>query len=145
MKTLSAKGAELLIDREDKRNKAYLDSKGIPTIGVGHTGPEVYIGLAWTDQQIEDAFKDDIRWAEDAVNKYCVQELSQDQFDALVSFTFNVGKTAFIKSTMLRKLNQGDYAGAAKEFDRWVIPKEVTSRRMGEKHQFIGDKFVARA
>jgi lysozyme len=58
-------------------------------------------------------------------------------FDALVSFTFNVGKYAFLNSTMKRLLDEGDYRGAWEQFDRWVIPKEITARRMDEKRQFI--------
>jgi lysozyme len=144
MKT-SKQGLELLADREAFRNEAYLDSKGIPTIGVGHTGPEVHLGLVWTDEQVQEALQKDVKLCEDTINLYCVQALAQHQFDALVSFAFNVGVNAFRRSTMLRKLNQGDYEGAANEFNRWIIPTEVTSRRKGEKHQFRGTKFVARA
>lgn len=144
MKT-SVQGLDLLTEREDKRNKAYLDTKGIPTIGVGHTGPEVRLGLVWTDDEVRVALEKDVKRCEDAINLYCIQKLAQHQFDALVSFIFNVGVNAFMKSTMLRKLNQGDFDGATKEFDRWHIPAEVTSRRNGEKLQFMGIKFVARA
>lgn len=144
MKT-SAQGLDLLEQREAKRYKAYLDTKGIPTIGVGHTGPEVRLGLIWTDDEIRIALEKDVKKCEDAINLYCVWTLPQHMFDALVSFIFNVGVNAFVKSTMLRKLNQGDFDGATNEFDRWHIPPEVTSRRNGEKLQFAGTKFVARA
>jgi lysozyme len=137
---LSEEGRKALIQREGKRNKAYLDTKGIPTIGIGHTGPEVYMGLAWTDQQIEDAFSDDVQWAEDAVNGYVKIELAQNQFDALVSFVFNIGETAFRRSTLLKKLNAGDVAGATEQFDVWRIPKEIIGRRMQEKAQFAQTK-----
>ena len=134
---LSDEGAERLVVREGKRNKAYKDTKGIWTIGVGHTGPEVKEGLVWTDQQVMDAFKEDVKWAEDAVNKV-ESELKQNEFDALVSFTFNVGKSAFLKSTMKKKLDAGDYKGAGLEFKKWVYPPEITNRRMSEMKQFIG-------
>lgn len=137
MKT-SDDGLEKLKTREGVRNKAYLDTRGIPTIGVGHTGPEVRLGLTWTREQVTEALRADVKRCEDAINLYCVQELKQHQFDALVSFIFNVGVYAFMRSTMLRKLNQGDYDGVLQQFDRWVIPAEVTSRRMGEKEQFKG-------
>jgi lysozyme len=113
-----------------------LDTKGIPTIGVGHTGPEVYIGLAWTDEQIEDALRDDVQEAEDCVNKYVTVPLTQNQFDALVSFVFNVGVMAFRKSTLLRILNTGDYVEAATCFDMWHKPKEIIGRRDSEREQF---------
>lgn len=134
---LSKAGADKLILREGKKNKAYLDTKGIPTIGVGHTGPEVYLGLVWTDEQVLKAFEKDVLWAEEAVNTVTTP-LKQHQFDALVSFVFNIGATAWHKSTIKRLLNAGDIVGAAKQFDRWVIPKEITKRRMSEKDQFLG-------
>ena len=135
MKT-SDEGLKSLEGREGKRRKAYLDTKGIPTIGVGHTGPEVYIGLAWTDQQIEDALRDDVKEAEDCINKCVTVLLTQSQFDALVSFVFNIGITAFKRSTLLRVLNTGDYEDAAACFDMWHIPKEIIGRRDSEKLQF---------
>lgn len=133
---LSPKGAEKLIVREGKRNNAYKDTKGIWTIGVGHTGDDFTPTSTWTDEQIMFAFRHDVEWAEDAVNTVTVP-LSINQFDALVSFVFNIGATAFNKSTMKRMLNTGDYEGAAKQFDRWVIPKEITIRRVSEKEQFL--------
>jgi lysozyme len=138
-------GLKLLEEREGKRREAYLDTKKIPTIGVGHTGPEVHLGLVWSDEQILEALRQDVKKCENAVNLYCVNRLEQHQFDALVSFIFNVGVNAFTRSTLLRKLNQGDFEGAAKEFDRWHIPAEITSRRNGEREQFKGTVFVARA
>ena len=135
MKT-SENGLNKLKKREGVRNRAYLDTKGIPTIGVGHTGPEVYMGLVWTDQQVTDAFADDIQWAEDAVNKYVKVALTQNQFDALVSFVFNIGETAFRRSTLLRVLNTGDYVEAANCFDMWHKPKEIIGRRDSERDQF---------
>jgi lysozyme len=130
-------GLEKLKAREGWRNRAYLDMKNIPTIGVGHTGPEVYIGLVWTPQQIQDALKDDVVECETTINRYVKVALQQNQFDALVSFIFNVGVTAFIRSTLLRILNTGDYKGAAKAFDMWHIPKEIIGRRDSEKEQFL--------
>lgn len=136
---LSPKGTDLLIAREGRKLKAYKDTKGIWTIGVGHTGPEVKQGLVWTAEQVIVAFKKDVKWAEDAVN-YLDCPLSQNQFDALVSFVFNIGAAAFYNSTMKKMLNLEDYEGAARQFDRWVIPKEITSRRMSEKIQFLSRK-----
>lgn len=136
MKT-SENGLALLEFREGSRNKAYRDTKGIWTIGVGHTGPEVHQGLVWTDEQIKAALATDVVTAENCINDHVEVPLSQEQFDALVSFVFNVGVTQFVESTLLKKLNVGDYEGAAKQFDRWVIPVEVTGRRMSEKKQFL--------
>ena len=133
---ISDKGLAVLKLREGSRNKAYKDVKGIWTIGVGHTGPEVQEGLVWTDQQILDVLKQDVKVAEQGVTDNVRVALSQNQFDALVSFIFNVGVTAFRRSTMLKYINIGEFGLAAQQFDRWVIPVEVTSRRMSEKAQF---------
>lgn len=133
---MSEAGLKKLEVREGRRNKAYLDTKGIPTIGVGHTGPEVYIGLAWTDQQITDAFADDIKWAENAVNKYVTVPLTQNQFDALVSFVFNIGETGFRRSTALKLLNEKLYDMVPDAMLMWNKPKEIIGRRQSEAKQF---------
>lgn len=143
MKT-SRQGLQLLIDREAKRNKAYLDSKGIPTIGVGHTGPEVHLGLTWSDEQVEKVFAKDIARFEKAINDALDFDIPQHAFDALVSWLFNVGTGWAPKATLIRKINAGDMEGAAAEFDRWHIPPEVTTRRNGEREQFKGAAFEAR-
>lgn len=103
---------------------------------MGHTGPEVVAGLTISDAEIDRLLEEDIKWAEAAVNAVKAP-LNQNMFDALVSFTFNVGADAFADSTMKKLLDVGDYKGAWQQFDRWVIPKEITARRMDEKKQFI--------
>ena len=134
---MSKDGLQKLMDREGVRLMAYQDTKGIWTIGVGHTGPEVKKGLVWTTEQVMDALNDDVVHAEEAVNSGVKVKLTQNQFDALVSFTFNVGVSAFYNSTMLKFINKGDFVSAAQQFNRWVIPPEITDRRMSEKAQFL--------
>lgn len=147
---ISAQGIDLLTQREDKRNDAYLDSRNIPTIGVGHTGPEVYIGLHWTDEQVEEAFRQDLAKFEAGVNGCVTVPLNQNQFDALVSFSHNAGENALPHGdhggpcSILRALNAGDYVSAASAFNNWCQPPEITSRRMGEREQFKGTAFEAR-
>lgn len=133
---LSINGVNKLCTREGIRNKAYKDSKGIWTIGVGHVSPEVKEGLTWTNSQVMGAFRTDVKWAEDAVNAV-KQPLNQNMFDSLVSFVFNVGASAFAKSTMKKLLDAGDYKGASEQFDQWHKPPEIISRRDGEKAQFL--------
>lgn len=140
---ISEQGLELLIAREGKRNKAYLDSVGVWTIGVGHTGPEVHAGLVWSDAEVEAALRADLDRFEDAVNDNTTVGLEQHQFDALVSFAFNVGVGAFKTSTLLKKINLQQFEAAAEQFDRWHIPPEITRRRNGEREQFKGAHFVA--
>jgi len=141
---ISQQGLDLLIAREGKRNKAYRDSVGVWTIGVGHTGPEVHAGLVWTDAEIEAALRADIARFEDAVNSGATVGLEQFQFDALVSFSFNVGVGAFKTSSLLKKINLQQFEAAALQFDRWHIPPEITSRRNAEREQFKGEAFEAR-
>lgn len=140
---ISDAGLHLLIEREAKRNNAYLDSVGVPTIGVGHTGPEVHLGLTWTDDQVMAALRRDLDRFECAINESVHVEIDQYQFDALVSFAFNVGEGAFRSSTLVKKINAGD-PDAAAQFDRWHIPPEITSRRNGEREQFKGAALEAR-
>ena len=139
---MSEQGLDLLIQREGSRNRAYRDSVGILTIGVGHTGPDVHPGLVWTDAQIKDTFAKDIERFEAAVNADTKDKLNQHQFDACVSFAFNIGTGGFHRSEVLRCILIGAWEGAARAFDNWHIPPEITSRRNGEREQFKGTHFV---
>lgn len=140
----SEQGIDLLIAREGLRTTAYLDSVGVLTIGVGHTGPEVHPGLQWSPEKCREVFAADIVRFETAVNESVKVGLEQYQFDALVSFAFNVGEGALRSSTLVKRINAGDLDGAALQFNRWHIPPEVTSRRNGERDQFRGVAFEAR-
>ena len=104
---------------ESCRLVAYQDIRGIWTLGWGHTGPEVCEGLTWTQDQADAQLLADVQSSVAAVNADVTVPLTQDEFDALVDFAFNVGNTALRNSTLLKKLNAGDYAGAANEFYRW--------------------------
>jgi lysozyme len=135
---MSDQGLKLLMLREGSRSRSYKDTKGIWTIGVGHTGPEVKQGLVWSDGQVMEQLRKDVAITEQCLND-CVQVgLAQNQIDALCSFIFNVGVNAFRRSTMRRVINAGDFKQAAAEFDKWHIPPEITSRRNSEKSQFQG-------
>lgn len=155
---ISRQGIDLLIQREGFMLKPYRDSKGLLTIGVGHllTQTERLTGkinisdqkVAWreglTSGQVRVLFDQDLDKFEEAVNRFINIPLMQHEFDALVSFTFNIGRNAFRYSTMRRKLNRGDRIGAVNEFPRWRKPKVIISRRAGEQAQFMGQQFVAR-
>lgn len=148
--------------REYKAYKDPLSKDGLPiTIGIGHTGPEVHLGLVWNDEQIDAAFAADIAKFEDIANREVKVTLNQHQFDAFVSILFNVGPGRAAKgndpgrdgiitlkngqpSTLLRKLNAGDYTGAANEFTKWCRGGGSKSlglyrRRMAEKLVFGGE------
>jgi lysozyme len=119
MKT-SQKGIDLIKHFEGTFLTAYYCPAGVLTIGTGHTGVDVYVGMTITEKEAEDLLKEDLKKFESCVSKLVKVPLSQGQFDALVSFTFNLGCGSLEESTLLRKLNSGDYEGTSKEFDRWV-------------------------
>lgn len=140
MKT-SDKGVEAIKGYEGEKLKAYRDTGGVLTIGVGHTGPEVVEGLVIDRLQSFIWLKEDLVEAEDAVNRLVKVALTQNQFDALASFVFNLGEGNFSKSTLLKKLNVGDYDGARNEFKRWVydngkIQPGLVKRRYAEAEMF---------
>lgn len=147
---ISPQGINLLIEREGLHTAAYRDSKGIPTIGVGHVAPDVFIGLHWTEEKCREVFAKDLERFERAVNDAVKVPLEQHQFDALVSFSFNCGVNALAYGdhggpcSILRALNAGDYDGAAQAFNNWMADPEVRTRRAAEREQFAGRAFVAR-
>lgn len=93
--------------------------KGTLTIGVGHTGADVHPGMTITKEQSRAFLAADLGNAVSAVREAVKVPLNENQFGALVCFVFNIGGGAFRKSTLLKKLNAGDYAGAEAEFKRW--------------------------
>lgn len=148
---LSETGVDLLMAREGIRTKAYRDTKGIWTIGVGHTGPEVHEGLVWTEDQCREAFRRDVVRFENSVNACVTVPLKQHEFDALVSFAFNVGEAALPHggggggpSSILAAVNRGDMAAAANCFNNWMADPECRTRRAGEREQLAGRHFQAR-
>jgi len=116
---ISDSGLEMLKQFEGLRLKAYQDSAGVWTIGYGHT-KTAYPGMVITRSEAERLLRQDLQRFEKGVRDRVSVPLTQNQFDALVSFSFNVGVGAFSKSTLLKRLNQKDYAGAKQEFRRWV-------------------------
>jgi lysozyme len=103
---------------EGFRNTAYQDSKGVWTIGYGHT-LGVHPGMVCTEEEANQWLLSDVADAANAVNLYVKPGVTQDEFDALVDFTFNVGITAFRTSTLLAKFNDNDVQGAIDEFEKW--------------------------
>jgi lysozyme len=120
MKRFSDYGKDILKAREALRLKAYLDGGGVPTIGWGHT-KGVKLGDVITIETAKEYLDTDLYDVELAINRLVYVDINQNQYDALVCLVFNVGISAFSKSTLLRKLNQGDMVGAADQFDAWVF------------------------
>jgi lysozyme len=140
--TTSPNGRKLIESFEGLRTSAYLPTPhDVPTIGYGHTDG-VKMGDTCTQEQADAFLEEDLRAAELAIECMVAVPLNQNQFDALVSFVFNVGAHAFETSTLLRLLNEGDYAGAANQFLVWRKQNGVTlpglvARRTKERALFL--------
>lgn len=123
MKT-SEKGIDLLKVLEEGKgfsSKSYICSAGKRTIGYGHVIlPDDNIIEPITEEQAEDILEKDVSVAENAINKYVKIPLTQNQFDALVCFVFNVGRTNFKTSTLLKFINEQLWDKIPKQFMRWV-------------------------
>lgn len=123
-------GIELIQAYEGLRLEAYLDQRNIPTIGWGHTGPEVHLGLVWTKEKCDEVFAEDLNKFElgvmSGINNSVV---TQNQFDAMVSLTYNIGVGGFASSTVARQHRIGNYQGAAKAFELW---DKVTNPSTGQ-------------
>lgn len=146
---LSKKGFDFIKGWEALRLKAYLDGGGVWSIGWGHT-KGVREGLVITREDAEDFLIEDVWYFETGVRDLVKVPLTQEQFDALVSFSFNVGldqdeddkAEGLGDSTLLKKLNKGDYEGAADELPKWnkdngKVVRGLTRRRAAERTLFL--------
>lgn len=119
---LSAAGLELIMKSEGFRAKTYLDIAGIPTIGFGH---RLLAHEGWPNgisaAQAEQILTGDVSGAEQAVSRLVKVPLTQNQFDALVDFCFNVGSGRLASSTLLKALNRGRYDDAREQLLRWDL------------------------
>ncbi|HEU4636402.1 MAG TPA: lysozyme [Edaphobacter sp.] len=137
----SANGLALTERFEGLRLDAYQDTAGVWTIGYGHTGPDVQPSLTITQEQTEILLAADVAWAAACVNKAVKSPINQNQFDALVDFTFNLGCASLVQSSLLHLVNTGDFAAAALQFLRWnkaggQALKGLTLRRQAEMDLF---------
>jgi len=132
---------KIVAEFEGLRLEAYLCPAGVLTIGYGHTGPDVFHGQVITKEEAADLLYTDLNKFRQAVVSLVDVPLNSNQFGALVSFVYNVGIGAFKASTLLRKLNQEDYEGAANEFKRWnkgggQVLRGLVRRRAAEEALF---------
>ena len=133
---------DFITKEEGARNKAYKDSKGLWTIGVGHlikADEQNLITATLTDEQVEDLLRSDLKWCSEAVETSVKVPLQQHQFDALYSLCFNIGETNFKKSTVVKRINANDLKGAADAIEMWNKPAVLVNRRKREKAMFLAD------
>ncbi|UXM95436.1 glycoside hydrolase family protein [Bartonella sp. HY329] len=141
---------------EGLRINAYQDSANVWTIGYGHTSmagdPYVRPGMVITDIEATHILMRDLRQFEQAVEQAVKVKLNDSQFAALVSFAYNVGVGAFKKSSLLKKLNKGDYDGVPVELMKWVNAggkrlQGLVNRRSAEgglwaKGEFVSSNYI---
>jgi lysozyme len=142
---VNAAGFNLVKAQENTKLKSYPDRRGIWTIGTGHTGSLIPIGindvvrpgLTITQDQSDILLYHDLTTAEDAVDRLVTVPLTDNQFAALVDFTFNEGEGELAGSTLLRLLNKGHYDQVPIQLDRWTragseILQDLIDRRAAE-------------
>ena len=142
---ISDAGLSLIKSFEGCKLKAYPDpgTGGDPwTIGFGHTGKEVVPGLTITQDDADAYLKNDVQDFEECVEGALLVDVTQNQFDALVCFAYNVGCKALSGSTLLKLLNNGDTDAAAQQFTKWnkaggQVMAGLTRRREAEKALFL--------
>jgi lysozyme len=142
-RSYSAEGLALTRQCEGLRLEAYEDAAGVLTVGYGHTGPDVMAGQTITEFEAEALLRADLAASVACVNRALQVAATQGQFDALVDFCFNVGRGSFLRSSLLRYVNAGEFAAAAKQFGMWVNaggkPLEgLVRRRAAEAALFCG-------
>lgn len=143
---LSPEGLESLIHEEGYRNQLYYDVKKLATIGVGHlitsdelanniihlsSGEDVGIYTTWTKKQVMQLLRDDIHRFRTSVNKLS-KYINQGQFDALISFSFNIGVKGFERSTAFKRIKKNNHKNVPSALLMWKKPKEIINRRKRE-------------
>ena len=139
---ISSTGVDLIKHFESCKLTAYQDSVGIWTIGWGHTG-SVKKGDIWTQGEADNILLNDLDKFEGYVNQHVKVPLTQNQFDALVSWTFNLGPGNLKSSTMLTKLNEKKYDEVPSQMKRWnkaggKVLRGLERRRNAEAAMFSG-------
>ncbi len=138
----SEKGFDLIRKYEGLRLAAYVCPGGKLTIGYGHTGPDVYEGRKIDTEEANELLEHDVERFERSVNEMVHVPMTQGMFDALISFSFNLGAGALKGSTLLKKLNSDDREAAADEFLRWnkaagKVLAGLSARRESERELFL--------
>mgnify|MGYP003110991038 FL=1 len=138
-------GLALIKKFEGCELKAYQCSAGVWTIGYGHT-KDVVEGMEITQEQAEQMLVDELHEYESYINKYVTVALSQNQFDALVSWVYNLGPANLSASTMLKVLNSGEYEDVPAQMKRWnkaggKVLDGLIRRREAEACLFIGKEW----
>lgn len=141
-KRTNKKGIDLIKSFEGLELKAYKDVVGVLTIGYGHTGSGFDANSTITEAEAEEILKKDLQLFENGVNSAVTVNLNDNQFSALVSFSYNLGLGNLGKSTLLKLVNEGKFQEASEEFGKWTraggnILPGLVRRREAEKNLFL--------
>jgi lysozyme len=139
---MSLKGIDFLIKEEGFKNKAYKDSKGILTIGVGHKiilpSENYLLNKTLTNSEVQQLLKKDLKRFEKVVNDSIIYPMSQNKFDSLVSLGFNIGESGFRTSSLAKRINSKmSNEEIIKAFLMWNKLSELINRRIKEARLFI--------
>lgn len=141
---INQSGIDIIKQFEGCKLEAYKDIAGIWTCGYGATGSGVYPGVVWSQEQAESRLKDDLERFSLGVADLITVSLTDNQFSALVCFSYNVGLAALARSRLLDYANSQQFSEAADQFVRWdksngVEVPGLTRRRLAEKSLFQQD------
>ena len=152
-KPISVAAIDLIKEFEGFEDLAYIDTDGTPVIGYGLSrieGQPVQIGDRISSEDANSALNSQLQTIKAELDRAIKVDLSDRQFGAIASLSFNVGVDSIVNSTLVRKINQGDYTGAANEFLRWdkanvrgrlVQLPGLSRRRSAEKQLFLQDTY----
>ncbi len=138
--TLNVVGLDLLTRYESFKPKPYDDGTGTLTIGYGHTR-SVVMPAKVTEEEARELLREDLEYFNDVLYRQVRVPLNENQFSALVSFVYNVGEGNFRNSTLLKKLNNGNFKAASVEFEKWTkgggkVLGGLVRRRAAEQQLF---------
>ena len=146
--SVGAAGLALIKHFEGLRLTAYRCPAGVLTIGYGHTGPDVTEGQCITTEHAQQLLAQDLIPVESVIHRLVQYPIDQNQYDALVSFTFNVGAGALASSTLLKRLNGGEVTAVPSELRRWnraagQVMLGLVARRNAEAALWSGSALMA--
>lgn len=141
IKQIGRAGLDLIKHFEGLKLRSYLCPAKVWTVGYGSTGPHVKPGMVITEPQADKLLQDDLDRFERAVTQLVTVPLTQNQYDALVSFAFNCGIAALTKSTLLKRVNARQFDLVSAEFAKWnkgggKVLAGLTRRRKAEAELF---------
>lgn len=139
---INDKGLLLIKYFEGLRLSVYLDAVGLPTVGYGHMDKSMKVGDKITQQKADELLLEDLSWFESGVDSMLKNEISSNQFSALVCFAYNIGLGNLKSSTLLKCVNSGQFDKAADEFLKWnkaggKVLSGLTKRRQAERDLFL--------